>query len=46
MVNLNNYEEILNSQKKYKAQLGNVSTKHRIEALQNLKDTIKKYEYK
>ncbi|HSQ89090.1 aldehyde dehydrogenase [Romboutsia sp.] len=44
MVNLNNYEEILNSQKKYKLQLGNISIKDRIEALQNLKNTIKKYE--
>jgi len=44
MVNLNNYEEILNSQKKYKSQLGSISIKDRIEALQNLKITIKKYE--
>lgn len=41
---MNNYEEILNSQKKYKLQLGNISIKDRIEALQNLKNTIKKYE--
>lgn len=41
---MNNYEEILKSQKKYKSQLGNISIKDRIEALQNLKITIKKYE--
>ena len=41
---MNKYEIILNSQKKYKSQLGNISIKDRIEALQNLKKAIKKYE--
>ncbi len=44
MISLNNYEVILKDQKQYRSDLGNISIENRIEALQKLKNTIKKHE--
>lgn len=41
---MNNYEKILNNQKQYLENIGNISVSKRIEKLKKLKATIKKYE--